>query len=65
MTGTLTGLGLNIQSSHITTYGEKAVDVFYVKDMFGLKIMQAEKIEVIRRELLAMLAFAEWKEPTT
>ncbi|HZF76366.1 MAG TPA: [protein-PII] uridylyltransferase, partial [Acetobacteraceae bacterium] len=30
--------GLQIASAHITTYGVRAVDVFYVKDVFGLKV---------------------------
>ncbi len=32
-----------ISSAHISTYGERVVDVFYVKDVFGLKITQAPK----------------------
>ena len=31
-------LGLQIHSASVSTYGEKAVDVFYVKDIFGLQI---------------------------
>jgi [protein-PII] uridylyltransferase len=34
----LTQLGVNIASAHISTYGEVANDVFYVKDSYGLKI---------------------------
>ena len=32
---TLKDLGLSISSAHIGTYGERVVDVFYVKDVFG------------------------------
>ena len=39
----MTQLGLQIASSHIATYGERAVDVFYVKDVIGLKITHAGK----------------------
>jgi [protein-PII] uridylyltransferase len=31
-------LGLSVSSAHIATFGERAVDTFYVKDRFGLKI---------------------------
>ncbi len=38
LTRTLTSLHINIFSAIIATYGERAVDVFYVRDIFGLKI---------------------------
>ena len=31
--------GLSISTSMVATYGERAVDVFYVRDGFGHKIM--------------------------
>lgn len=49
---TMTRLGLQIASSHIATYGERAVDVFYVKDIFGLKVEHAGKMARIEAELL-------------
>ena len=49
---TASHLGLGIASAHITTYGERAVDVFYVKDVFGSKIVSEEKLDAIRAELL-------------
>ncbi|MCK5444881.1 MAG: [protein-PII] uridylyltransferase, partial [Rhodospirillaceae bacterium] len=55
ITWALTGLGLQITSAHVTTYGERAVDVFYVKDVFGLKIDQAPKIKKIEDKLLAVI----------
>lgn len=61
MTGMLRQLNLNIASSQITTYGEKAVDVFYIHDMFGQKVTDATKLDIIRSELLAMLAYHSWK----
>ena len=51
ITETLTVLGLQISSSHISTYGKRAVDVFYVKDLFGLKVTNKRKIDYIIREL--------------
>ena len=38
MTRALTQLNLQISSAKISTYGEKVVDVFYVKDFFGHKV---------------------------
>ncbi len=35
---TLTANNISIASAIIATYGEQAVDVFYVKDLFGLKL---------------------------
>ena len=39
----------------IATYGERAVDVFYVKDLFGLKVTGDSKLERIRERLLEAL----------
>ena len=55
VTKTLTELGLQISSAKISTYGERVVDVFYVKDVFGLKLTHAQKIEQIRSALLHAL----------
>jgi [protein-PII] uridylyltransferase len=44
---------VNIFSAVIATYGEQAVDVFYVKDLFGLKIRHKAKQEAIIRKLRA------------
>ena len=48
--------GLVISSAHISTYGERVVDVFYVKDVFGMKITQRSKIIKVQRELNEALA---------
>ena len=37
LTRTLAANNVYIASAVIATYGEQAVDTFYVKDMFGLK----------------------------
>ena len=47
----LKSLGLIIHSAHISTYGERVVDVFYVKDVFGMKIQQKTKKKRIRDSL--------------
>jgi [protein-PII] uridylyltransferase len=55
----LTGINLQISSAKISTYGEKVVDVFYVKNIFGLKIEHEGKLKEIRETLLAVLAERE------
>jgi [protein-PII] uridylyltransferase len=52
LTRTLTALNINIFSAVIATYGEHAVDVFYVKDLFGHKIRSAQKLKNIERRLI-------------
>ena len=55
VTKAMTDLGLQIFSAHISTYGERVVDVFYVKDVFGMKIMADSKIRQIREGLGAAI----------
>jgi [protein-PII] uridylyltransferase len=45
-------LNLNIASAHIATFGEKAVDVFYVTDLTNAKIVSTGRQLAIRRALL-------------
>ena len=56
ITSAITALGLQIASAHITTYGERVVDVFYVKDVFGLKVDGESKLKRIEKSLLKALA---------
>ncbi|MGE0151877.1 MAG: [protein-PII] uridylyltransferase [Reyranellaceae bacterium] len=62
VTRTLSQLNLQISSAHVTTYGERAVDVFYVKDLFGLKIVHAGKLAEIKEKLESVLLVADRKE---
>jgi [protein-PII] uridylyltransferase len=55
VTAAMTRLGLQISSAHISTYGERVVDVFYIKDVFGLKIEHDRKLEQLRLTLLTAL----------
>lgn len=48
---TLAALHINIVTAIIATYGAHAVDVFYVKDRFGLKIRSQSKFDQIRQQL--------------
>ena len=55
LTSTLSDLSLDITSAHITTYGEKAVDVFYVTDLTAKKIETPARQRTIRERLLKVL----------
>ncbi len=56
VTNVLTRLGLQISTAKISTYGERAIDVFYVKDVFGMKIHHSKKLEDIRLSLVQALS---------
>ena len=55
VTAAISEQGLQIASAHVTTYGVRAVDVFYVKDVFGLKIENERRLSQIRAALLHSL----------
>ena len=46
-------LKLSIFSAHVATYGERAVDVFYVRDLVGQKISNKVRLKNIEAKLLA------------
>ncbi len=52
VTAALTASGLQISSAHISTFGVRVIDVFYVKDVFGLKVDREEKLDALRERLL-------------
>jgi [protein-PII] uridylyltransferase len=54
LTAALSRLNLNIGSAHIVTFGEKAVDSFYVTDLTGAKITSPSRQAAIKRHLLAI-----------
>jgi [protein-PII] uridylyltransferase len=56
VTRALTHLGLQISTAKISTFGERVVDVFYVKDIFGVKIEHQRKLDDIRARLYEALA---------
>ncbi len=51
ITSTLTRLGLYIGVSKISTKVDQVADVFYLRDIFGQKIMDREKLDEIRSVL--------------
>jgi [protein-PII] uridylyltransferase len=62
VTAAISEQGLQIASAHVTTYGVRAVDVFYVKDVFGLKVENERKLGQLRDALLDALASPEEAE---
>ncbi|RDE09494.1 [protein-PII] uridylyltransferase [Pelagibacterium lacus] len=56
LTRALADLNLTIGSAHIGTYGEKAVDVFYVTDLAGGKITSKPRQKRIRDALTAVFS---------
>jgi [protein-PII] uridylyltransferase len=58
ITSTLTRLGLYIGVSKISTKVDQVADVFYVRDIFGQKVMNAEKLVEITTQLKT--AIDEW-----
>ncbi|MEZ5809890.1 MAG: [protein-PII] uridylyltransferase [Rhizobiaceae bacterium] len=55
ITGAISDLSLDIASAHITTFGEKVIDTFYVTDLVGHKIEDAERQARIKRRLIGVL----------
>ena len=53
LTRVISDLNLNINSAHVATFGERAVDVFYVTDLLGAKIVNGNREAAIRRRLRA------------
>ena len=52
---TLADLGLYIHVAKISTKVDQVTDTFYVKDIFGLKILEEAKLEEVRSRLLEAL----------
>ena len=53
VTRALVDLRLAVGSARVATYGESAVDVFYVRDSFGMKVTDERRLAEIREALLA------------
>ena len=63
VTAAISEQGLQIASAHVSTYGQRAVDVFYVKDVFGLKVENERRLNQLREAILAALAAPEEAAP--
>jgi [protein-PII] uridylyltransferase len=55
LTRALANLSLQVYAAKISTYGEQVVDVFYVKDLFGMKVEHPSKVQAIHEGLIAAL----------
>ena len=53
---TLYNLKISVVSAHINTYGETAIDVFYIKDRFGLKITDTHFLTKVKQNILATIS---------
>ena len=47
--------GLSISSAIVSTYGERAMDVFYVRDGYGHKVTHPERLKAVEERLLKAL----------
>ncbi len=56
LTYALFGANVTIHSAHIATYGERAVDTFYLTDLLGQKIVSAQQLKALERRLLEVAA---------
>jgi [protein-PII] uridylyltransferase len=63
LTFAISKLNLNIASAHIVTFGEKAVDAFYVTDLTGAKIQSPQRQAAIKRHLLEVFHSPPEKRP--
>ena len=43
---------LMVHSAHIATYGERAIDTFYVTDLFGEKVDSVQRIKALEKKLV-------------
>ncbi|MBU2534333.1 MAG: ACT domain-containing protein, partial [Alphaproteobacteria bacterium] len=64
LTSAISDLQLDINSAHITTFGEKAVDVFYVTDLTAKKIVDTKRQATIRERLEGILSTDDEMAPS-
>lgn len=62
VTWALFTLNLTIHSAHIATYGERAVDVFYVQDLVGMKVTTRTRLATIEAKLSVALLMPEERQ---
>ena len=62
LTAGLANLNLDIGSAHVVTFGEKANDSFYVRDLVGDKITSKTRLEKIRTTLIEVMAQKNLKD---
>ena len=55
--------GLMVHSAHITNYGERAADTFYVTDAMGGKIVSESRLDKLKADLLEAASAAQPGKP--
>ena len=63
VTKALADFGVSVATARIATYGERAVDVFYLQDLIGQKITSETRLERMRERLIAAIAEDADPEP--
>lgn len=63
LTKTIADLNLTIGSAHIGTFGARAIDVFYVTDLTGMKIVDDRRQAKIKEALIATFEALNGKKP--
>ena len=53
---------VTIHSAHVATYGERAVDVFYLTDLTGDKLTPGTRVRTLEKRLLAAAAGVAYEE---
>ncbi|MGK6321833.1 [protein-PII] uridylyltransferase [Sphingomonas sp. DT-51] len=53
---------VTIHSAHVATYGERAVDVFYLTDLTGDKLAPGTRLRALEKRLLAAAAGVPYEE---
>ncbi len=55
ITKIITSLGLQINTANVSTYGDRVVDIFYLKNAFGSKVDDNTTIEKVKNSILKEL----------
>ncbi len=55
ITKTLTSIGVQINTASVSTYGDRVVDIFYIKNAFGSKVDDERTIEKIKNSISKIL----------
>ena len=55
ITKTLTSLGIQINTATVSSYGDRVVDIFYIKDAFGSKVDDKTTIFKIKESILEVI----------
>ena len=55
LTNEIKNLGLQTQYASVSTFGNRVVDVFYVKDIFGMKVDSKKRENLIKEKINSIL----------